>query len=186
MPKSKVRSKAYSLLLYPDNDNHMITLGVIKQCYKYAYILHNKDREKDLTEKKDHVHCVVIFNTQKYLDNFCEEIGIDSRFVQKVQNLKSSIRYLIHKDDIDKYQYNEGEIVTNMNWINITKYLYDELSVEEKAEKIIDIMVESDSLYEVIIKSINTHVYDELRRMGNIGIKLFEEMKGHKNGKGHR
>lgn len=180
MPKNKVRGKAFSMILYPDSDNHMKALKAIESCYSYAYILHMNDVDDDDNLKKAHIHCIVKFNTQKLLSSFAQEVGLEENYIQKVQSLQSSVRYLVHKDNPEKFQYDPELICSNWNYIELDKYINGQMTVEEKALRVIEMMETADSLQELISLCIQTHCYDELRRMGNLAINLFHEMKGQK------
>lgn len=87
----------------------------------YAFILHDKDVYIDTNElKKPHFHLYLewlepcertVKRILKVFNQF-DEIKKCSIRVKYVYNKKKAIRYLTHKDDIDKYQYNDNDVVT--------------------------------------------------------------------------
>lgn len=171
-----IRGTVYQFLLYPDNDSHMKALDTIKSCYEYAYILHDKDVSDEGEVKKVHIHCIVKLPKPKTLHSLCNDVGLEDRFCQKVNNEKYALRYLIHKDNKDKYQYSENDILSNMNYLVIEKYINNDIPIEEKALIIIDIMEHATNFKDLVIMCCNNAVYDELRRMGSLGIQMFREI----------
>lgn len=112
-----LRSRTFTLELYPEwsyfNDiiSH-ITSG------KYALILHDKDIKNEETGelKKEHVHVVLKYGGRRTLSSVQNEykiFGLEKRFCDTC-NERAMLRYLIHLDDPDKYQYSKDEVDTNM------------------------------------------------------------------------
>lgn len=81
---------------------------------KYAYIVHDKDNEK-----QPHVHIVLNYENARLFNGMVEMFK--GAHVEPCKFYNQSIRYLIHKDDDDKFQYDFDEIITN--------YKEDELKI---------------------------------------------------------
>lgn len=103
-------------------------LDLIKECQYYAFILHNKDVNKLTGEiKKPHYHCLVdlyidkdsdLFNSndsrrRKLILEYLQDLISKDINYRAVRNEKAFTRYLVHKDNQEKYQYNTSEIITN-------------------------------------------------------------------------
>lgn len=75
--------------------------------------LHDKDKNNDMEEsqKKPHYHVLICFNgptTYKRVAKICE--SIKATIPKRVLSPIGIIRYFTHKDNPEKYQYEENEI----------------------------------------------------------------------------
>lgn len=85
-----------------------------RYCSKIAYIFHDKD------DKTPHWHLLCTFSQNKSIESvkkllFAKD-GNDlkiSTLVQPLRDKFSAFRYLTHKDDPDKYQYPDSEVICN-------------------------------------------------------------------------
>lgn len=92
----------------PDHWDRLIE--ITKSSYNwYAYIYHDHDD----TDK--HLHLLAYDEGGTNLKSHCKrfESVVPSNFVLKVFSPRAMARYLIHKDNLEKYQYNYNDIVTN-------------------------------------------------------------------------
>ena len=73
--------------------------------------LHQYDTDENEEKKKAHYHFVAIFESSHSFSQV-EEITkkIHATIPQKVNSVRGAIRYLIHLDDQDKFQYSRDEI----------------------------------------------------------------------------
>lgn len=93
----------------------------------YFGILHNKDTFPNGELKKPHYHLIIgIEKDSKFAKSYLSSLFDDEAlYFQNVRSLPHYIRYLTHKDNLEKYQYNDSEIFTNdLN-------LYEELSTKQ-------------------------------------------------------
>lgn len=81
---------------------------------KYAYIVHDKDNEE-----QPHVHIVLNYENRRNFNGIVQLFK--GAHVEPCKYFNQSMRYLIHKDDENKHQYDFDEIITN--------YKDDELKV---------------------------------------------------------
>lgn len=87
----------------------------------YAYILHDNDYNKEGERKTPHIHLLMYNTIRKRLSTIINEIsdflGISpfAISIDKIVSLEGSIQYLIHKNDIEKWQYDVKEIKTNID-----------------------------------------------------------------------
>ena len=116
MANVKFKSRNVKLLLYPDNSKHMDILNYIRKEYSYLAIYHNKDLSNPETGevKKAHYHVFIPFGGPRWNTSFCDELDSlfsgesISRFVRNVPDENRFLRYLIHKDSPEKFQYPES------------------------------------------------------------------------------
>lgn len=103
---SNERSCNWCLLLYPDEDiSHYKALEYIKKNYNYAFIDHDMDSTSDGELKKTHTHVVIKFSNQRWQNSIALELGITPNYLERCRNIESALKYLIHFDNEDKYQY---------------------------------------------------------------------------------
>ena len=128
MIKNNVRSNKWSVIIQKNDfaNGKIITYKNLENIFRfnrlclYWYILHDKDVDDNGLFKTEHYHLILVFNFKscykKYvLDYLCDLLNCSSNIisVEPVINLNISLRYLIHLDDEDKYQYDDNEIITN-------------------------------------------------------------------------
>lgn len=137
-----VRTRNWQVIGYPES-LRLGWLDVLQSKGIQALIspLHDKDvfkndcgenKKGDL--KKSHYHIVFIFDSVKsesQVKDLVAEIYQDGKAVLPigVLNLRSSIRYLIHKDDKDKAQYDVNDII-NIGGVDLDKYLVNDVEKE--------------------------------------------------------
>lgn len=86
---------------------------------RYWYILHNKDINNDGTPKKEHYHIVLDIDFKNKSHTIYEKQSIAELFgrnveaIEKVSNPTGILRYLTHKDNLEKEPYNINEVYTN-------------------------------------------------------------------------
>lgn len=87
----------------------------------FAYIIHDKDEGKT-----PHIHFVVNCRGSRTIKSICEVLDCDYQDVQDTSRPRSCIRYLIHADDPEKFQYPRSEIITSDN--DRTNYFFDSIN----------------------------------------------------------
>lgn len=134
------KSRTWNILLYPKEDNtHYNALKYIENNYiDYAYIIHDKDKNKKNELKKEHVHLTIQFHNARYRNAIALELGIAPNYMQKCESLENSLKYLLHYGIKDKYQYDLSEIKGNLKF-KLEKILETtDISENEKLSMIID------------------------------------------------
>lgn len=75
--------------------------------------LHDKDVNADGTAKKPHYHVILMFSSNKSFEQVKTLLEpFKCPIPQKVTSIKGQVRYLIHIDNPEKYQYDKGDIQT--------------------------------------------------------------------------
>lgn len=139
--------------------------------------LHDKDIDPNGEPKKPHYHVIISysgptsFNVVKMLTD-----SLNAPIPQALEQVRGYYRYLTHKDNPDKYQYDEKDIKT-INGFNITNFI--ELSRNEITEikiklqalireknileysDLMDFLIDSESYGEYDVASNNTYFFDK-------------------------
>lgn len=185
----KYRGRVHMLLLYPDNERHMVALENIKKSYDYAGILHNRDCWTDEDEKKnpehvagelkkEHYHIVVRCKNAVWNTALCKDLGIEDKFCEQAKNIDRALQYLLHYNDTDKVQYNINEVFGSMK----TK-LNESINREEKSEgeKVIELIEYIENQPHVISVKVfakwcaQNGYWAEFRRSAGIFINIINE-----------
>ena len=166
------RYRLYFIELYKDTNSYNFdeVFRNLKSYKKWAYIVHDKDKNENGDYKKLHYHFIL------HLDNACtpkalsKKIGLSTQFIQNIRNERSVVRYLIHIDDDDKYQYSKNDIITSKAYSRFVSKCFDDLETEEEMLSnifsTIDSIMETTHNYSTIlfalISYVNANCYDTI------------------------
>lgn len=119
-----MKKKYWAFVLYlesaPENWKELLQLRGIPICIS-PY--HDKDKNPDGTPKKPHYHIILCFpNTTTYNNVKNITDSLNQPIPISLDAVKGYFRYLTHKDNPEKYQYNENEIEC-LNGFNIDDYV---------------------------------------------------------------
>jgi hypothetical protein len=164
MADKKFRSFAGTL--YPDSESYDCEqlLSVIRSKFiDWAYILHDKDTDDNGELKKPHIHWVgrATPRTLSVVSNF---LGLPENDIEVVKNFDNMVMYLIHLNDIDKFQYSPDDVETNLP--NIGQLLRRK-SEGQIVKDLASVKMEK-SWYDLVQYAVETESYDVLRR--NLGV----------------
>ena len=108
------RSRTWAFIIYPESmpDNW---LEIARDLHTPGAIspLHDKDFNPTGEVKKSHYHVLLKFANKKSLDQMLEIVQRfnSNVFPQAVDNFDGYLRYLIHIDNPEKYQYEPKDII---------------------------------------------------------------------------
>lgn len=166
----KIRN--FSGVLYPDSESYNCNevIDRIKSKFKqWAFCLHDMDVNDEGELKKAHIHWVGAGDART-LASCAKILGLKENEIEICKNCKLMVRYLLHLDDPDKYQYAAEDLDTN--WKNIEQIICT--ADEGILCKDLCTAKTQMSWYDLIQYSIDTCSFDVLRR--NLGlIKLVNE-----------
>ena len=174
----KWRDRTFMLLLYPEDTSHLNAIEKIKQSYDYAIILHDKDVTEDGEIKKPHYHVVLRFTNQKWNTAIAKDLGITYNYIRKVDRFNQALEYLVHLNDVDKFQYDISEVKGTLS--NKVKELVNVCNKSE-GEKVIELIeyIENHSgkirLKEFSLYCAKSGYWAEFRRSASIFIKIIDE-----------
>ncbi|MDN4849175.1 Rep family protein [Ligilactobacillus salivarius] len=127
------RARVWSFIVYPESAPQ--NWRDVLDKYHLAWVespLHDKDKNPDGSVKKPHWHIVIFFEGKKSFEQIQEITSqVNAPIPQKVANPKGLVRYLIHMDNPEKYQYKREEILCH-GGADIEKYF--ELSMSSRNE----------------------------------------------------
>ena len=116
------RSRKWSLTIHENDPALNIAYAFLKSENKakndpkIAIIKHDKDINEDGSPKLVHWHCIIEFENARTFQSM--KNVFEGAHVEIPNNYDATIQYLIHKNDLNKYQYSESEIETNaQEWL---------------------------------------------------------------------
>ena len=138
------RYRHFMILLYPEWDNFNDILSDLKGSFKnYAYIKHIPEE----LEKKEHIHFILSLDNPRTIESLSNRIEVPKNLIQNIKSLRASNRYLIHKDNEEKYQYDlEQVIISNSFKSTFFKSFDDLLSDEEILDNIYTFILDNKKL----------------------------------------
>lgn len=164
MAEKKYRSFAGTL--YPDSESYDCEqlLSIIRSKFiDWAYILHDKDVDDNGELKKSHIHWVGRA-TPRCLSVVSNFLGLPENDIEIVKNFDNMVQYLIHLNDIDKFQYSPDDVETNLPNIG---QLLRRLSEGQIVKDLASAKMQK-SWYDLVQYAVDTDSYDVLRR--NLGV----------------
>lgn len=164
MADKKFRSFAGTL--YPDSvsyDCETLLSTIRSKFIDWAYILHDKDVDEKGELKKPHIHWVGRA-TPRCLSVVSNFLGLPENDIEVVKNFDNMVMYLIHLNDIDKFQYSPDDVETNIS--NIGQLLRRQS--EGQIVKDLASAKMQKSWYDLVQYAVDTDSYDVLRR--NLGV----------------
>lgn len=108
------KKRNWAFLIYPDSmpDNwkEIFNLSGLQIAVSP---LHDKDLNPDEEEKKPHYHVIVVYgNTTTYNNVLQFTKQLNGTIPKALESVRGYYRYLTHKDNPEKYQYDEKDIQT--------------------------------------------------------------------------
>lgn len=126
-------------------DNVKKILESKKAIKDYAYILHNKDVNENGELKKEHYHIALRLHNSYTFSCIANWFGIPSNFVCTVKGeWVDMLKYLTHQNALEKYQYDENEVISNYNWKEEKEKLISKSNSEARKEEIINSIVNGE------------------------------------------
>ena len=111
-----------------------ITINKGAKCFEKAYeitleqtnctyylILHNRDNVK-----QEHYHLVLLYQNARTYESICKKY--DGAHIEQCDYPVKAIRYLIHKDNIEKEPYTIDEIIHNDNKKHLEEIIQEQMA----------------------------------------------------------
>lgn len=147
----------FILVIYEDDELFQQQFANLQINYKSIYIRHDKDIDEETGEtKKPHYHFIIKLKNAKTISAISKETYVAEHMIEPVKkSFDGSLRYLIHFNNDNKYQYDLSEVrcLDDKLMARFIKAVNVELSEEEKVERIEEFIH-------------NTHAHVELRHLG--------------------
>lgn len=164
--KSSKKYRHWLILLYQDTTSYDFkeVLRIIKSQRKWAYIKHFPESN----EKKEHFHVIISFDNATKKETLSKKLGVPSNYIDEIKSFRTICRYLIHKDDEDKFQYSLDQVKLSKLFEKDFLKQFDDLETEEEIlSNIYSFISNLDNLsYIEALKSliyyVNIHCYDRI------------------------
>lgn len=171
-------------VIYPDSEsyNYFQVESAIKEYFsKWAFCVHDSDIDETGAPVKTHVHWVGVKKSGdgKHcpvpISTVSEKIGLEEHEIEFAKSERAAIRYLIHADDEDKYQYEITQIKCNFS---LLKYFKDR-SAAMKSKIIYDYIKRErpSCMSQVVDYVLDNNLYAEFRRGFAIWDTLIKEIR---------
>lgn len=162
------RARYFLILLYEDTSSYNFkdVMFDLKGNFKYyAYIKHIPEKD----EKKEHIHFFLAVDNARTISSLSKRIGVPAQFIQRVKGIRASCRYLTHRDNDDKIQYDLTDVKVSPAFSRQFYGAYDDLKTEqdviEDIYNYIDVISETNNIQECIkqlILFVNNSYYDRI------------------------
>ena len=166
--KISKKYRHFLILLYEDSTSYDFknVMSIVKAQKNYAYIKHLPESN----EKKNHFHVILSFENATKKDTLSKKLGVAPNYIDEIKNFRSICRYLTHKDDDDKFQYDISQVVVSNCFERKFKKQYDDLESEDviidNIYNFIQCFSSSDVSYSealrILIQFVNNHCYDTI------------------------
>lgn len=142
------RTRNWNVIVYPESAPENWRDILDEEHIKWVESpLHDKDLNPTGELKKAHWHILLIFESNKTYEQVKELTDrLNTVVPQKANSVEGSIRYMIHIDNPEKYQYERSDIKVHGS-IDINKYF--EMTVSQKYA-LIDEMADFIMQYDVV------------------------------------
>jgi hypothetical protein len=125
------RTRNWSVIVYPESAPENWRDILDQEHIKWVESpLHDSDINSTGEQKKPHWHIVLMFDSNKTYEQVKSITDkLNTVVPQKCNSVEGSVRYMIHIDNPEKFQYNRDDIVVHGN-VDISKYF--EMSLSQK------------------------------------------------------
>lgn len=130
------QDRKFEVIIWQETESY-VSDEVIANCCSYfqqwAYCLHDKDINEDLTPKKSHYHFVGKLSSPRDPSTVASKCGVPLAGLANIRSWKAAVRYLVHADSPEKHQYSYYSVSASFP---LDSYLG--LSDTEQANKIFE------------------------------------------------
>lgn len=113
------QSRKWSLVTYlPPAELAQVFGDKADKVRAYAYATHDKDTNKDGSRKEPHTHVIVWLNTpyapstiKNWFRGYDDKGELVNTLAEPCKDISAMYRYLTHKDNPDKYQYDDDVVI---------------------------------------------------------------------------
>lgn len=122
--KSSIKKRNWAFVLYPESaPSDWLEQIQLSGIMSAVSPLHDKDVDPTGEPKKPHYHVILVYGSPTTYNNVKSLTDrLDQPIPQPLEQVRGYYRYLTHKDNPDKYQYNDSDIVT-VNGFNIADFV---------------------------------------------------------------
>lgn len=166
--KSNKKYRHWLILLYEDTTSYDFkeVLRIIKSQKKWAYIKHIPESN----EKKEHFHVILSFENATKKETLSKKLGVPPNYIDEIKSFRTICRYLIHKDDEDKYQYSLDQVKVSKLFEREYNLQFDDILSEDEIIDKIYIFIDNISklpyseALKGLIQYVNINCFDRIYR----------------------
>ena len=107
------RKYNYLGIIYEDDENFDNQLFNLAQEKEACWIRHDQDVTEEGELKKPHYHFVIKLKNPCTLSALAKRLEVNENMLEYVKNVNSSLKYLIHYGDDNKFQYDPRDVSSN-------------------------------------------------------------------------
>lgn len=131
----------------------------------YAYILHDKDEDKDGNQKKPHWHICIRFKDSVPAPSICKWFGITDNYINKIRGrFGDALAYLTHNNAPGKYQYLEEEVKSNFDFKKEVETIQSRAVDKARRQEIVDLITAGIIREYNYTEYITSEEYDKFRK----------------------
>lgn len=111
-------SRNWEVVIYPDSESYVaddVLDKVTEYFTQWCYILHDRDVNDDGSAKKSHYHVYGKLDTPRTPQSVANALGVGVASLRTVSSWRAAVRYAVHLDHPDKYQYSVDGVSANFN-----------------------------------------------------------------------
>lgn len=102
---------------------HMVDENNVNHLINYAYILHDKDVDRDGTKKYSHWHILIKMDNAYNFEYIANRFGVKINFVENIKTtFPKALNYLTHNNEKarneNKFLYDDEDVKSNYCWKN--------------------------------------------------------------------
>lgn len=156
---SKTTGRYFNALLYLDDVRYPSQIQALNDFYRWVGAIHDKDIDNDGNLKKPHVHVVarIPSSNATTLRSFVDRVGLSydtthddgsvttSVHAQVCKSFRSSLRYLVHADDLNKFQYDEDILIGTNDMIGEAHKAINNVTLDSKVLELLDRLDDIDA-----------------------------------------
>lgn len=141
-------------------------------CLEYYFIRHYADLNENGELKHDHYHLIIKLpkriRKSTLIRVLASQLNINDNLITAdiLYNKRMSVRYLIHLDDPNKYQYSECQIFTNNDEALFNYLHYDIENLD--TDRLIDVVIKCNFNKIEIMRVLGLKIYNQYWRMIDI------------------
>lgn len=179
------RVRNYLGIIYEDDENFDKQYFNLSQEKESIWIRHDKDINEETGElKKPHYHFLIQLKNACTLSSMAKRLEVNENFLEYVKNVNSSLKYLIHYKDDNKFNYNPEEVQSNSE--KLKRRFLDLVSKDTpETDKVVAIyeFIQSQSGYidaNILFKyAVKNNIWDAYRR----NYAIIKDLVNNHNGK---
>lgn len=173
------QSRAFLGILYLDAENYDCNAVLVRlgdYFSELAYITHDQDVNEQGELKKPHIHWVGRRYSPSVISAVSNAIKVPENDIEYCKSFKASLRYLVHADSKDKFQYDPDTVTANFPYVECLKNKIEAMKARMIFNYIHENVCTIDSL---AAWSLDNDCWSEFRRNWALWSSLIREVHYH-------